>query len=122
MSDFTKESQEKDAQSAGYFYHQIIALKAENSKLKTEVTASENSHYRSLQLWGEKEDRLKSEIERLRRLVGDYHNVAKRSWDETADRDIKITELNNRISDLTGENDRLQGLVRYHASTGGGEI
>jgi hypothetical protein len=38
---------------------------AEIERLKTEALAEKNSHYRSLQLWGEKEDRLKVLITEL---------------------------------------------------------
>lgn len=42
---------------------------SEIERLKIQVLASENSHHRSLQLWGEKEDRKNAEIERLKALV-----------------------------------------------------
>lgn len=35
MSDFSKESQEKDAEKAGYFYHKIIKKDEEIHELKT---------------------------------------------------------------------------------------
>lgn len=44
---------------------EFLAKDAEIERLKTEALAEKNSHYRSLQLWGEKEDRLKVLITEL---------------------------------------------------------
>ena len=64
---------------------EVFAQKdAEIEKLKIEALSEKNSHYRSLQLWGEKEDRLKALItelcDALEEVMREFDSIDKSIW------------------------------------------
>src|SRR5258708_3967522 len=89
-------------------------LSAEIERLKAEILAEKNSHYRSLQLWGEKEDDMKAQIEQLKAELEQLRKLCQVWIDQSAKSGTLIAELADAL-DKIGQGNSSEAIDRILA-------